>query len=251
MQFTFKIWTKIKEAWGLYKENFSNLLILTIFSFIIQIVLGQKGHTFLKVIFYVFNILISYVWISSSFELVDKRIFNPFTKNSFPSWMQFWKYFGTILWAGFLSALPVFIIGIIFILAVVMTGKLAFLLSLGAVSIVIFVIAFIVIMIPSFYITGRLLFSKYISIEKNLGALKSVKESWGITEGYAWKLFGYSLLIGIFCFLGIIAILLGLFITYPISMILQIMLYREFIKAKGVKVVKNEDTPKEIIEESK
>ncbi|MFA6514932.1 MAG: hypothetical protein WCT42_01550 [Candidatus Paceibacterota bacterium] len=197
MEFTFKIGEKIKEAWVLYKEHFSTLLIITLATFAIQFV-GQKDNPVLGFLVLVVSFFLSYVWIRLIFSILDKKEHNLFSKEALPTLVQFWNFI-----------------------------KTSILLALCVLA------GFILFVIPGFYVLGRLVFSSYISVEKNQGGRASIKEAWGMTKGFGWKLFWKSFLIGLFMLLGIIAFFVGSIITYPVGFMIMIMMYREFVKFKS------------------
>ena len=208
MQFTFKIIDKIKEVWTIYKAHFSVFLLLMIVTLVAQFV-GSNNNWMLSIISFVVGMLVSYIWVRFVLSLIDKKEFNPFARESLPSLSQFWNLFKTML--------------------------LLFLCVLGGL---------ILFIIPAFYVSARLMFAVYISIEKNQGARASIKESWEMTKGYGWKLFWKSFLIGLFIALGFVLFFIGSFITYPIGMMVFAMLYREFSKFKSETPV---PTPVEIV----
>lgn len=197
MQFTFKIWSKIKESWPIYKAHFSTFLILMVVTMVAQFI-GSNNNWMLVIISYIIGLLISFIWVSFVLNLIDKKDFNPFKRESLPSFSQFWNLFKTMI-----------------IYALCVMG------------------GFILFIIPGFYISGRLIFAIYLSVEKNQGARVTIKEAWHMTEGYGWKLFGKSFVIGLFIALGFIALFVGSFVTYPIGMLVLGMMYREFLKFKS------------------
>ena len=198
MKFTFKIGQKIKETWPIYKANFSTILILIAITIVTKFI-GSDSHNWgLVIVSYVISILISYIWIRFILGLIDKKDFNPFSRKSLPSFKRFWNLLTTLILSG--------------------------LCILGG---------FILLIIPGFYIIGRLIFSVYISVDKNKDGVASVKESWNMTKGYGWNLFWKGLLISLFIILGYIAFLVGALITYPIGIMVMAMMYREFSKIKS------------------
>lgn len=212
MNFTFKVGAKIKEIWPLYKKHFGTLLLMTLATFIISVI-GQEDNMFLSIIVAVINILFSYIWIHLIFNLIDQKEFNLFSKEALPSLGQLWNFFKTnILYA-----------------LCVLAG-------------------FILLVIPGFYVAGRLIFAIYLSVEKNQGARLSIKESWKMTKGYGWKLFWKSFIIGLFIALGFLALFIGSFITYPIGLIVMVVMYREFKKFK-LQNSTSSPTPQEGIKE--
>lgn len=198
MEFKFNVGQKIREAWPLYKKHLNTFLILMALLFLLQLI-NQSGHWYTSLIAMFLNLFLSYIWIKVCMGIVDNVEIDPFSKKEFPSISQIWDYFKTSILSSFFV-----------------------------------ILGFVLFIIPGIYVSGRLLFSTYLSVEKKQGARNSVRESWNMTRGYGWKLFWKSLLIGLFMFLGIIALVLGLFITYPIGFILTVMLYREFYKMKKI-----------------
>jgi hypothetical protein len=196
MQFTFKIWGKIKEAWPIYKLHFGTLILLFAITLIVKAV-GSGHNKILAILSYVVGLILTYIWIRLGLSLVDKKDFNPFSKEALPSLLQFWNLFKTM---------------ILYMLCV-----------LGGM---------ILLVIPGLYVCGRLIFAVYLSVEKNQGARVTVEEAWNMTKGYGWKLFWKSLLIGLFMAVGFIVFFVGGFVTYPIGFIVLLMMYREFSKMK-------------------
>ena len=69
-----------------------------------------------------------------------------------------------------------------------------------------------------------------------------------MTKGYGWKLFWKSFIIGLFIALGFLALFIGSFITYPIGLIVMVVMYREFKKFK-LQNSTSSPTPQEGIKE--
>lgn len=203
MEFTFKVGAKIKEAWVIYKEHFVLMISLVLVTFGLQMVsqglFKQNPHILLSIVMSLIGVVISYIWIKSIINLLDGKGFNPFTKESLPTLAQYWDFIKTNILV-MLCVLP----GIILLL------------------------------VPGLYIIGRLFPALYLSVEKHQGARMSVSEAWDITKGNGWNLLGKSFLVGLFIIAGFIAFFIGAFITYPVGMIVLVMMYREFMKFKAV-----------------
>jgi membrane-anchored glycerophosphoryl diester phosphodiesterase (GDPDase) len=198
MQFKFKIWDKIKEVWPLYKLHFGTFVLLMLISGVVQVIGGSKEHVILSILSSIVSLIVFYVWVRFVLSLIDKKEYNPFSVKALPTLGQFWN----LLKTAFLNGLCV----------------------LGG---------FILLVIPGFYISGRLMFSLYLSIEKNQGARVTIKEAWKMTEGYGWLLFWKAFVIGLFMALGFVALLVGSFVTYPIGIVVLLMMYREFSNMKS------------------
>lgn len=203
MEFKFKVGSKIKEAWPLYKDSFGLIILLMVVSLAIQM-FSSVSHTgrdsiLLTVVSIIVGILVSYIWIKASLNLIDGKGFNPFQKESLPNLSQFWDFIKT----NILVALCV-------------------------------IAGFILFIIPGFYVLGRLFPAKYISVEKNQGARKTIIEAWELTKDRGWYILWKSFLVGLFVLAGFIAIFIGAIITYPVAIIVLSMMYREIIKIKIV-----------------
>lgn len=212
MKFTFKVGVKIKEAWKLYKEHFGSIMLLVLISVVLQVLSQSYSEkSFLVAIFVVIvGILLAYVWIKSVLNLLDGKGFHPFSRESLPSLLQFWNFLKTNILIGIIT-----------------------------------VVGFLLFIVPGLYLAGRLFPAKYLPVEKNQGARKNIKESWEMTKGNAWRLLWKSILIGLFIILGLLAFVIGLFITYPIGMIVLVMMYRDFVKFKTNPEQIATETPKE------
>lgn len=99
---------------------------------------------------------------------------------------------------------------------------------LGAYILTILAIALglIAFVIPGFIIAIGLSFVPFLVIERGLGPIEAIKESWRLTKGHKGSLFLLMLaLIGI-TLLGFIALLVGVFVALPIIMIAFAHAYR-------------------------
>lgn len=94
---------------------------------------------------------------------------------------------------------------------------------------VIIVIGLILFIIPGIIFAFRLQFAKYLVIDKEMGPVDAIQKSWNITRGITWNLFLFSLLIILINILGFIALLVGLFITIPLTMIANAFVYRKLL----------------------
>lgn len=233
MNFTFKVWDKIKEAWPLYKENLGLFILLMGIIFVVQ--LGSMKYIYIiSAVLFLASILVGCMAISFLLSVVDKKEFHPFSKKYFPTINQIWNFIKTyvlftlIVSGGMLVFLFLFLhfskkeVWVISPLAILsITGTFVF----GIIGM---------------YLQTRLIFSCFISIDKNKGAIESIKDSWNMTRGRFWFIFGRTILIGLFVFAGFIALLIGALITYPIGMLLYVMLYRDLrdfkqLNSNGVK----------------
>jgi uncharacterized membrane protein len=86
---------------------------------------------------------------------------------------------------------------------------------------------FLLLIVPGIIIALRLSYVGYALVDKNLGPIEAVKRSWEITKGNTWNLFLFMLtMIGV-NLLGALLLLVGLFVTIPLSMLATAYVYRE------------------------
>lgn len=191
---SFNINKNIKEAWKLYKVHLSAFLLFTLITLVLSSI-GQEDNFILSILIMLVNILISYIWFRSTLNLVEGKGFNPFNKSILPDWKQYWYFISTTI-----------------------------LLS------IIILLGFVLLIVPGLYLAGRLMFACYISVDEKKNAIDSIRDSWFLTKNNGWRIFWKGFVIGLFIFLGFIALFFGLFITYPVGTILSVMLYKHYSK---------------------
>lgn len=94
---------------------------------------------------------------------------------------------------------------------------------------VIIVAGFILFIIPGIIFSIKLQYSEYLIVDKRLDAVPSIKKSWEITKGVKWNLFLFGLMLGLINILGILALLIGLLITVPLTLIANAYVYRKLL----------------------
>lgn len=91
---------------------------------------------------------------------------------------------------------------------------------------IVVVLGFIAFIVPGIILGIGLGFVPYLVVERGLGPIEAMKESWRITKGHKWQLFLLLLaLLGI-NLLGILALVIGVFVAIPVSMIAFTHAYR-------------------------
>ena len=89
------------------------------------------------------------------------------------------------------------------------------------------------IVIPLVIVSLCLMFVPYLIVDRGLRPIRSLKESWRITDGNRWRIFLFWLaLIGL-NLLGVIALVVGLFVTVPITLLALVHAYRFLQAAAG------------------
>ncbi len=93
---------------------------------------------------------------------------------------------------------------------------------------------FLLLIIPGIILMIRLWFFDYLIVDKGLGPIKALKKSFAITKGHTWNLFVFTMLILGINILGALALLVGLFITIPTSMIALAFVYRKLLAQEEI-----------------
>ncbi|ETB63951.1 TPA: hypothetical protein DIC38_01535 [Candidatus Nomurabacteria bacterium] len=220
MNFKLNFGSKVKEAWVFYKNNVWNFILLMFVVFAVSYFASDHGFL-VSIVANLLSVFITYIWFKSIFNMLEGKEFMPFSKESFPDLLKYWNLLKTTI-----------------LIALTFLG------------------GFILLIVPGFYFMGRLLFAVYISIEEpEKGARYAVKKSWEMTRGNGWRLFGYSFLIGLFTVLGFVALFIGVFVTYPLGMMILVMVYRDFKKfkegnfVKEAEIIKEESKKEEVVVE--
>ena len=76
-----------------------------------------------------------------------------------------------------------------------------------------------------------LMFVPFLVVDKDMQPVATLKESWRLTKGYKWNLFGFLILIVCINVLGsLVTFGVGLLLTAPLSLLVLTYLYRELEK---------------------
>jgi len=87
-------------------------------------------------------------------------------------------------------------------------------------------LGFIALIVPGIILSLGLAFVPYLVIDRGAGPIDALKESWRITKGHKWQLLLLFLaLLGI-NLLGILALIIGVFVSVPITMLAFAHAYR-------------------------
>ena len=77
----------------------------------------------------------------------------------------------------------------------------------------IIVAGFILLIVPGIILACRLAFVPYLVMDKQLDPVKAVEESWRLTKGYGWTIFGMGLLAIPIVIGGLLALIVGVFVS--------------------------------------
>ncbi len=106
-------------------------------------------------------------------------------------------------------------------------------------------VGFILLIVPGIVLQVGLLFVPFLILDKDMQPVASLKESWRLTKGYKWNLFGFLLLLILFNIGGLILAAVGLLVTAPLSLLVVTYLYREIEKGVQLEPVAPAQVPAE------
>lgn len=88
---------------------------------------------------------------------------------------------------------------------------------------------FICLVIPAIFLGCKLIFTPLLVLDRGMGPIEAMKESWSLSEGQFWKIFlsalAYMVINTIVSFIPIIG-MVGSFVTFPYYELLICALYR-------------------------
>lgn len=90
----------------------------------------------------------------------------------------------------------------------------------------------LLLIVPGIIFLLMFLFTTFIVIDRNLGPIEAMKESRRITSGHRWKLLGLILLATLINLAGLLALVVGLLVTIPVTVLAFTYAYR-FLAAKA------------------
>jgi len=100
---------------------------------------------------------------------------------------------------------------------------------------VVVLIGFLLLVVPGVILMLGLLFSSYLIVDKKKGPIEAMKESWRITNGHKWQLLLFVLAIVGINILGLLALVIGLLVTIPVSALAMVHMYR-FLEHKATDI---------------
>ncbi len=125
---------------------------------------------------------------------------NPDTVDLTALWhpQPFWKYFGAYLLVG---------------------------LAVG--------IGIILLIVPGIIFALMFMFATFIVIDRGLGPIDALNESSRIGKGYKWQLFGFTLVLVLINLLGLLALVVGLLVSVPVTSLAFTHVYRVLSARSG------------------
>lgn len=90
------------------------------------------------------------------------------------------------------------------------------------------IVGLILLVIPGIYVGIRLFFALTLVVDKGLGPIAALQESWRMTEGNVFHLLKLWLVFIGLTILGVLALIVGLLVAMPVATLLITAVYRAF-----------------------
>lgn len=88
------------------------------------------------------------------------------------------------------------------------------------------VVGLVLLVVPGIILALMFMFSTFIVIDRDLGPIEAMKESNRITYGHKWTLLGLMLMLVLINLLGVLALVVGLLVSIPVSTLAVVHAYR-------------------------
>lgn len=92
---------------------------------------------------------------------------------------------------------------------------------------IIVMIGTILLIIPGIIAALGLMFTKYLVIDRELGPIEAIRESWNITKGNRFRLLGLLVVVVVINIIGAAFFMVGLLVSIPVAMLMMVHVYRE------------------------
>ena len=106
---------------------------------------------------------------------------------------------------------------------------LAHLLSVAIVG-----IGIVALIIPGIILACRLAFVSYLVMDKGLDPIQAVEESWRMTRGYGWTIFGLAILSFFIAIVGLLCLIVGIFPAIIVISASFASLYQAILTEKNI-----------------
>lgn len=233
----------VRSGWSIFKKHWKLLILAEIATFIINIILRliqnraewrlQTGDIFMPLIAIIFVVLVSIViqlgWTKVFLKLVrmDQIGWDDF-KTTPMVWARMIKatlwYLGYIIGYLAIFAIPILLIGGIVSLA--HASEAAFIIQGPILGIVLCCVLV--------YVSIRYMFVTYVVLDSpEMSSHHVVKRAGTLTKKSFWKLLGIMILLGLFNLVGAICLVVGLFVTIPVSRLAKTKIYETLREQQG------------------
>jgi hypothetical protein len=224
---TLSIGETVSFGWEKVRKNLGFFVVLS--ALILGVSIGAEmvdDIPLLYLLLLVLNLILSIWVIRVGLDAVDAKKLS--FSNIVPSWEIVWKFALANIVVALILAIPSLIfVGVIVALGIgSIFGGLMQAITLGLTLLFLLVILFVIFFFVLIYLSSRFMFAAYFVVDQKYEPLESLKASWRISRGVVWKLIGLSIVLGLINVAGMVALFVGLLITFPISIVALAYAYR-------------------------
>jgi hypothetical protein len=87
-------------------------------------------------------------------------------------------------------------------------------------------IGLVLLIVPGIIFGLMFMFATFVVIERELGPIDAMNESNRLTRGHKWQLFGFVLVLLLINLLGLLALVVGILVSIPVSTLAFVHAYR-------------------------
>ena len=95
------------------------------------------------------------------------------------------------------------------------------------------ILGLVLLIVPGIIFMLMFMFVMFIVIDRELGPVEAMKESARITRGYKWPLLGFVLVLALINVVGLLALVVGLLVTVPVTSLAFAHAYRALTANAG------------------
>lgn len=90
-------------------------------------------------------------------------------------------------------------------------------------------VGFLLLIFPGVIWAIKFCFCYYFVVDKGLGPIEALKASSRTTMGVKWELFGFGILCFFINILGLLCLVVGIFVTFPVVLVANALIYRQLL----------------------
>ena len=91
---------------------------------------------------------------------------------------------------------------------------------------IVIILGLLLLIVPGIIVALMFMFATIIVIDRERGPIEAMKESMRVTRGYKWSLLGLAVVLVLLNVLGLLAFVVGLLVSIPVSLLAFMHAYR-------------------------
>jgi len=101
---------------------------------------------------------------------------------------------------------------------------------------IVIIVGLVLLIVPGIIAALILSMSQLIVVNKKIAPVAAMKESYRLTKGHLFQLFLFGVSVVLFNILGLLALVVGLLVTIPITIIMAAFVYRKLLALQGTPI---------------